>query len=87
MYLQLPPLGIALVRRAIIEHGRPVDFELCIYVDDTDATAAALEAQGGQILVPPQDRPWGERNAIVETLDGHLLHVAQKLGSYPVSRR
>ena len=79
VFLRLPPLGIGLVRRAVVTHGVPVDFELCIYVDDADTATAALAERGGGVLEPPQDRPWAERNATVEMPDGHVVHVAEKL--------
>jgi uncharacterized glyoxalase superfamily protein PhnB len=30
--------------------------------------------------MPPQDEPWGERRTYFHDPDGHLIHVAAKLG-------
>ena len=54
-------------------------FELCLYVDDVDATAEALRRLGADELEPPTDQPWGERLAYFADPDGHRLHVTMKL--------
>jgi lactoylglutathione lyase len=54
-------------------------FELCIYVDDVDATAATLRGLGAQEVAPPEDKPWNERMAFFEDPDGHRLHVTMSL--------
>ena len=67
-------LGIGAMRGAPI-HGRPQRpatghrIELCLYVDDVDATAARAPA----VVTPPQDTPWGERVAYIEDPDGNLV--------------
>ena len=48
--------------------GHP--FQMCVYVDDVDATTAALAAAGVPVLHPPADQPWGERLAYVADPDG-----------------
>jgi lactoylglutathione lyase len=66
-------VGIGAMRGAPI-HGRPQRpatghrIELCLYVDDVDATAAKAPC-----IVPPQDMPWGERIAYIEDPDGNLI--------------
>jgi lactoylglutathione lyase len=56
-------------------HGRPQRpatghrIELCLYVDDVDATAAAAP----DVVVEPQDMPWGERIAYISDPDGNLV--------------
>jgi lactoylglutathione lyase len=50
-------------------------FELCIYVDDVDATGARLLELGAREVKPAEDMPWGERMAYFDDLDGHRLHV------------
>jgi lactoylglutathione lyase len=50
-------------------------FELCIYVDDVDATAARLRDLGAGEVKAAEDMPWGERMAYFDDLDGHRLHV------------
>jgi lactoylglutathione lyase len=69
-------LGIGALRGEPI-HGRPQRpaaghrIELCLYVDDVDATAARAPA-----IVEPQDMPWGERIAYIEDPDGNLVMLA-----------
>jgi lactoylglutathione lyase len=75
-FLRLPPLGIGIAKRRAEAVG---DFELCIYADDADTAADALRGAGATEVRPPQDEPWGERRAVYRDLDGHTLHVAQKL--------
>lgn len=60
-------------------HGqalRPVTghrLELCVYVDDVDATVAAMRADGVPIVLEPVDQPWGERVAYVADPEGNLV--------------
>jgi lactoylglutathione lyase len=54
-------------------------FELCIYVDDTDAAAERLRELGAREVSPPTDMPWNERLAYFEDPDGHKLHVTMRL--------
>ncbi len=54
-------------------------FELCVYVEDTDAAAERLRSLGAKQLSEPQDMPWNERLAYFEDPDGHRLHVTMKL--------
>ena len=54
-------------------------FELCVYVDDVDATAERLRSLGAREIAPPADQPWGERLAYFDDLDGHRLHVTMPL--------
>jgi lactoylglutathione lyase len=54
-------------------------FELCIYVDDVDATAARLRELGAHEVAPPEDKPWNERMAFFDDPDGHRLHVTMSL--------
>jgi lactoylglutathione lyase len=63
-------------------HGRPQRpatghrIELCVYVDDVDATAAAAAAAGIEVVTPPADQPWGERVCFLADPDGNLLMLA-----------
>jgi len=67
-------VGIGAMRGAPI-HGlpqRPAQghrIELCLYVDDVDATAA----KAATVVTPPQDMPWGERISYIEDPDGNLI--------------
>jgi uncharacterized glyoxalase superfamily protein PhnB len=44
-----------------------------LVVDDVDAMAAAAEKAGATIVEAPADQPWGERQAVLTDLDGHVL--------------
>ncbi len=55
-------------------HGDPI--ELWWYVDDADATHAALAAQGVEIVSPPADQPFGRTFAIKDPA-GNTLNMLQ----------
>ena len=75
-FLRLAPLGFGLTRRS--EQTR-ADVELCAYTDDVDSASAELEAAGARVLRKPANEEWGERSATIETPDGYVLHLMQKL--------
>ena len=60
-------------------HGQPQRpasghrIELCLYVDDVDATVEAARAREVPITLEPVDQPWGERIAYVADPDGNLV--------------
>jgi len=81
-------LGIGrLVDGAPALHGqalRPASghrVELCVYVDDVDATAARLAVAGAPIVLAPTDTPWGERVAYVADPDGNLVMLTREAGA------
>lgn len=55
-------------------------FQFTIWVDDTNAACADLQARGVELLNGPLDRPWGMRTAAFTDPDGHIWEVAQELG-------
>jgi lactoylglutathione lyase len=55
-------------------------FQLTIWVDDTDAVCAELRSRGVELLNGPMDREWGVRTASFADPDGHIWEVAQQLG-------
>ena len=55
-------------------------FQLTIWVDDTDAVCAELRSRGIELLNGPMDREWGVRTASFKDPDGHIWEVAQQLG-------
>jgi lactoylglutathione lyase len=63
-------------------HGRPQRpatghrIELCVYVDDVDATVAAARGRGTEVVREPADQPWGERVAYLADPDGNLVMLA-----------
>ena len=64
-------------------HGRPQRpasgdrIELCVYVEDVDATVEAARAAGVPVVREPADMPWGERVAYVEDPDGNLVMLTR----------
>jgi lactoylglutathione lyase len=58
-----------------LEPGPGPRGELFVYVDDVDATVAALPA-GGTVLRPPVDMPWGERVAYVRDPEDNVVALA-----------
>jgi lactoylglutathione lyase len=63
-------------------HGEPLRpasghrIELCVYVDDVDATVQAARAAGFAIVLEPRAQPWGERIAYLRDPDGNLIMLA-----------
>jgi lactoylglutathione lyase len=84
VYLRLGDGGLGIGGRATL-HGLPVAtgdqtrFELCIYTDDTDRAMERLRRLGAKELVPPTDKPWGERLAYVADPDGNPIQITAKL--------
>jgi lactoylglutathione lyase len=66
-------------------HGRPQRpasghrVELCVYVDDVDATWAAAGEAGFEVVRAPADMPWGERVAWLADPDGTLVMLAAQI--------
>jgi lactoylglutathione lyase len=64
-------------------HGRPQRpatghrIELCVYVDDVDATFESAGAAGFETVTAPADMPWGERTAWIADPDGNLLMLTR----------
>jgi len=42
-------------------------------VDDVDAMTAAAEKAGASVVDSPADQPWGERQAVLTDVDGHVF--------------
>ncbi len=55
--------------------GHPVD--LCVYVDDLDATLEAGARDGGELVVEAADMPWGERVGWLRDPEGIMLLAIQ----------
>jgi catechol 2,3-dioxygenase-like lactoylglutathione lyase family enzyme len=54
-------------------------FEIGFKVDDVDGAYGELIDRGATPVVPPTDRPWGQRTAYIRDPDGHLVELAQSL--------
>ncbi|MBV9783603.1 MAG: VOC family protein [Acidisphaera sp.] len=50
-------------------------------VDDIHALHAELSRRGAIIRQPPADKPWGQREMLIATPDGHRMMVGQTLAS------
>lgn len=56
--------------------GDPAGVELYFIVTDVDAAYGRAVEAGGVGVVPPADKSWGTRAAIVRDLDGVLVEIA-----------
>lgn len=61
--------------RALPSTGHPVD--LCVYVDDLEATLERGGSSGGTVVAEPQQMPWGERVAWLRDPERTMLLVIQ----------
>ena len=61
-------------------HDAP-GFEIGFKVPDVGEAFADLVGRGASAVMPPTDRPWGQRTAYVRDPDGHLIELAQDLSS------
>ena len=68
-------LGIGVAADAVAPPARVL---LWVYVEDCDATVAALRQAGVNIVEDPVDQPWGERVALVEDPDGIPVRVVRR---------
>ncbi len=59
--------------RPLPSTGYPVD--LCVYVDDLDATFDEAPRHGGAVIKPAQDMPWGERAGWICDPEGVMIMV------------
>ena len=56
-------------------------FEIGFKVPDVGVAFAELVERGATPVTAPPARPWGQRTAYVRDPDGHLIELAQDLGS------
>lgn len=61
-------------------HDAP-GFEIGFKVPDVGEAYSELVGRGASAVMPPTDRPWGQRTAYVRDPDGHLIELAQDLSS------
>jgi len=69
-------LGMSLISPA----DNAAAFELGFKVPDVNAAFTEIVARGAPVVIPPTDRPWGQRTAYIRDPDGHLIELAQDLG-------
>jgi uncharacterized glyoxalase superfamily protein PhnB len=63
---------------------------LALYVDDPDATAAAMLAGGGTVIFEVSDQPYGERGGRLADPFGHswmISHRSADLSSEEIQQR
>jgi lactoylglutathione lyase len=60
-----------------VEPGERPRFEMFVYVEDVDATVAALRERGTRVLREPADMSWGERVAFVADPEGNPVALAR----------
>ena len=53
--------------------------EIVLVVEDVDACADRLAAQGVTVLSGPADRPWGHRTVHIADPDGFVVEFAQEI--------
>lgn len=59
----------------------PAGVAVSFLVGDVDAATEAACAAGAQVIDRPSDQSWGERQAVLNDLDGHILCLVAPLAS------
>jgi predicted enzyme related to lactoylglutathione lyase len=78
-------VGLALARGVeLMLHERPptpgdAGVAPSFRVADVDAITAAAVAAGAAVVDPPADQPWGERQAVLHDVDGHIVCLVTPL--------
>jgi lactoylglutathione lyase len=76
-------IGLGQLQDGPPRHGQPQRpatghrVELCVDVDDVDATVDRVRRAGVRVVVEPAQQPWGERIAYIEDPDGNLVMLAE----------
>lgn len=65
----------AIAPRALGDHS----YFAFLATDDVDALHAEFAARSARILAAPADKPWGWREMVVATPEGHRMMVAQAI--------
>lgn len=60
---------------------------LFLYVQDVDATAGRAVAAGAKILMPVEDRFWGDRTGRILDPAGHVWTIASRIEDAPAEER
>lgn len=74
-----PGSGVELMLHERGAEGSDLGVAVSFVVDDVDALAAAGASAGGSIVDPPEDQPWGERQAVLHDPDGHVVCLVAPL--------
>lgn len=53
---------------------------ICINVENIDEYYETIKARGATIIWPPDDKPWGLREMLVQDPDGHMIRFGQGIG-------
>ena len=59
----------------------PAGVAVSFLVDDVDVATEAACAAGAQVIDRPSDQSWGERQAVLADVDGHILCLVTPLPS------
>lgn len=70
-------LEVMLHERATEPSERAV--ALSFAVDDVDGATDAAVLAGAEIIDPPDDQPWGERQSVLKDPDGHIVCLVKPL--------
>jgi predicted enzyme related to lactoylglutathione lyase len=69
-------LEVMLHRRATV--ASPAAVAIGFLVDDLDAVVERWRSAGGGVIDPPATQPWGERMAVVQDADGHVVCISAR---------
>lgn len=58
-----------------------------LIMEGLDEYHAEVRRKGAEVLVSPADRPWGLREFVIRTPDGHRMMFAERLDKMAVPRR
>jgi uncharacterized glyoxalase superfamily protein PhnB len=54
-----------------------------VFVDDVEAHFAVARSAGARVVAPVKDQPYGDRNYVVEDLEGHRWMFSQRIRNVP----
>ncbi|HEX4169752.1 MAG TPA: VOC family protein [Bryobacteraceae bacterium] len=58
---------------------QPMPGMFYLYVDDADAICSRALASGAELLSPPTDQSYGDRNGVVKDVSGNTWYIASRL--------
>jgi predicted enzyme related to lactoylglutathione lyase len=78
MGLRIGDAELGLVADSEVQTGDPQRILLSIDVENVDGLLDLVTANGGQVLGPPNDMPWGRRVAHIKDPDGNAINLTQQ---------
>lgn len=70
-------LELMLHQREVLASERAV--AVSFSVDDVDSATDAAALVGAEVIDPPEDQPWGERQSVLTDPDGHVVCLVRAL--------